>query len=99
MSRMNNSPSDCSVLGQDSAPSKQSAGAEARWRAREWEIPTWSISNYNFMLGDSKIEVVKDFSYLGVTFSYNGFFKSNENEIITKCNRSIFSLIKKSQKR
>ena len=54
--------------------------------------------NYNFLIGDSKIEVVKDFKYLGVTFSHNGFFKTNVKELVTKGNRSIFSLIKKARK-
>ena len=54
--------------------------------------------NYNFLIGDSKIEVVKDFKYLGVTFSHNGFFKTNVKELVTKGNRSIFSLIKKPGK-
>ena len=30
--------------------------------------------NHNFMIGDSNIEIVKSFKYLGVTFTYNVFF-------------------------
>ena len=55
-------------------------------------------SNHNFMLGDSIIEVVRDFRYLGVTFSYNGFFTRNEDEIVINSNRAIFGLIKKARK-
>ena len=56
------------------------------------------IANHNFKIGDSIIEVVKDFKYLGVTFTYNGFFKNNVNDLRTKGNRAIFSLIKKARK-
>ena len=51
------------------------------------------------MIGGSNIEVVKSFKYLGVTFTYNGFFKNNVDELIANGNRGIFSLIKKKQKR
>ena len=42
---INNYPSDPSVQRQTYAPSTQSAGAEARWRAREWEFLTRSIES------------------------------------------------------
>ena len=42
-SMINNYPSDPSVQRQTYAPSTQSAGAEARWRAREWEFLTCPI--------------------------------------------------------
>ena len=35
---------------------------------------------------------------LGVTFTYNGFFKNNVDELIANGNRAIFSLIKKARK-
>ena len=54
--------------------------------------------NHNFMIGNSSIEVVKSFKYLGVTFTYNGCFKNNVDELITNGNRAIFSLIKKARR-
>ena len=55
------------------------------------------IHNHNFKIGGSNIEVVKDFRYLGVTFSYNGKFISNINDLKKQGNRAIFGLIKKAR--
>ena len=54
--------------------------------------------NHNFKIGNSNIEVVNNFKYLGVTFTYNGYFKNNVDELITNGNRAIFSLIQKTRR-
>ena len=54
--------------------------------------------NYRFNIGGSNIEVVNHFKYLGVTFSYNGFFKTNIEDVKANANRAIFGLIKKARK-
>ena len=56
------------------------------------------IDNHNFKIGDSTIEVVKDFKYLGVTFTCNGSFVNNIKDLKKQGNRAIFSLIKKARK-
>ena len=56
------------------------------------------IKNHNFMIGSSIIEVVSHFKYLGVTFSSNGKFVSNINELKKQGIRAIFDLIKKVRK-
>ena len=56
------------------------------------------LKNHNFMIGSSIIEVVSHFKYLGVTFSSNGKFVSNINELKKQGIRAIFDLIKKARK-
>ena len=55
------------------------------------------LQNHNFKIGDEIIEVVKDFKYLGVTFSCNGGFVNNIKELKKQGNRAIFGLIKKAR--
>ena len=56
------------------------------------------IENHNFKIGDSNIEVVKYFKYLGVTFTHNGSFVNNIKDLKKQGNRAIFGLIKKARK-
>ena len=49
-------------------------------------------------MGDTKIEVVHEFKYLGVTFKYNGNFNINLAILKEQGNRAMFSLIKKARK-
>ena len=51
-----------------------------------------------FTMGDTKIEVIDEFKYLGVTFKYDGNFDINIGLLNEQGNRAIFSLIKKARK-
>ena len=55
-------------------------------------------SENTFTMGDTNIEVVDEFKYLGVTFKFNGDFNINIEAIKEQGNRAIFSLIKKARK-
>ena len=52
----------------------------------------------NFRFGNSCIDVVEDFDYLGVKFNYNNKFKKGINKQINQARRAMFSLISKARK-
>ena len=52
----------------------------------------------DFFFGSSKIEVVSDYQYLGLTFNYNGKFNKAKTKLYEKGNRAMFSLLKKARK-
>ena len=55
-------------------------------------------SNINFTIGGEIIEIVDEFKYLGVKFSYNGNFHTNTKDLEIQGNRALFSVIKKARK-
>ena len=57
-----------------------------------------NIDNINFTIGDENIEIVKEFKYLGVTFTHNGNFNKNLIDLKEQGNRAMFSIIKKARK-
>ena len=57
-----------------------------------------NIENINFTIGDENIEIVKEFKYLGVTFTHNGNFNKNLIDLKEQGNRAMFSIIKKARK-
>ena len=56
------------------------------------------LDNINFSIGGSKIEIVEEFKYLGVTFTYNGNFTRCLTTLQTQANRAMFSVIKRARK-
>ena len=54
--------------------------------------------NHNmFTYNNIAIDVLDDFTYLGVVFNYNGNFKKEENHAAQQGNKSVFSLMCKSR--
>jgi hypothetical protein len=52
----------------------------------------------SFQFGDSSIEVVQDFNYLGIKFNYNNKFKKAISKQVNQARRAMFSLITKARK-
>lgn len=52
-------------------------------------------SNLHFYLNDTELEIVNDFTYLGVKFSKSGSFKSAKEHIAEQGNKALFSLLRK----
>ena len=52
---------------------------------------------YNFKLGEDKLEIVDSFKYLGVHFSYNGKFTVAIDNLASMAERAMYSLFKKSR--
>ena len=53
------------------------------------------IGNLNFTIGDSNIEIVNNFKYLGVTFTYNGSFNNHIKAQRVLGNGAMFSVMNK----
>ncbi len=53
-------------------------------------LPEW-------FLGGEKLEPVKDYTYLGVNFNFNGRFKQAMNKQIVQAKRASYSLIAKTR--
>lgn len=51
-----------------------------------------------FAYGDSFLEIVDEYKYLGVIFNYNGTFKKSQTDLIKKAKKAMFSLIRHSRK-
>ena len=54
--------------------------------------------NVNFTIGGESIEMVDEFKYLQVKFSYNGNFHTNIKDLEIQGNRALYSVIKKARK-
>ena len=52
----------------------------------------------DFFYNNKKLEVVSDFSYLGVLFNYNGNFSKTKAKLIEQARRAMFAVINKSRK-
>ena len=50
-----------------------------------------------FHYNDALLEVVEDFSYLGVKFNYNGKFCKTKKHLCDQARRAMFALLKKSR--
>ena len=51
-----------------------------------------------WLLGGEKLEVVKDYTYLGITFNFNGSFKKAIKKQIVQAKRASYSLIAKTRR-
>ena len=49
-----------------------------------------TLENYDFMINNRRIEIVNDYTYLGVNFSSNGSFIRHKEKLQEKTERSIF---------
>jgi hypothetical protein len=57
------------------------------------------VRNYpRFLLKDEAIEVVDDYTYLGVVLNYNGSVSKTEKKLSTQANKAVFSLLQKCKK-
>ena len=52
----------------------------------------------DFYFGESKLEVVSSYPYLGVTLNYNGSFSLAKKNLFDKANRAMFSVISHCRK-
>ena len=50
-----------------------------------------------FYFGENKLDVVDHYKYLGLNFNFNGKFTVDKKELYEKCNRAMFSLLRKSR--
>lgn len=56
------------------------------------------VRNYpEFYIGDDTIEVVRDFTYLGIKLNYNNRFNVAQKDMFLRASRAMFALIKKSK--
>ena len=53
--------------------------------------------DFNFTIGDKSVEIVYEFQYLGITFSYNGNFSANFQYLKKKGLRAMYGIIKKAR--
>jgi len=96
---------DDTIIMADSASELQSALNSLNSYSEMWKLrinPTKSkiiifsrgkIRNYpTFMLGNSQIEVVDDYTYLGCTFNYNNKFKKAKCKQVQQARRALYSL-------
>jgi hypothetical protein len=54
--------------------------------------------NTNFQFGGETIDIVNEFKYLGITFTYNGKFKNCANCIVSQAQRAMYGLLSKCKK-
>jgi hypothetical protein len=50
--------------------------------------------NYTFILQDKQLEVVENFSYLGIIFKYNGTFFDTKKKLVDQAQRSLHFIYK-----
>ena len=70
--------------------------------ARKCKVVIFSrgmVRNYpNFYIGDETLEVVKNFTYLGLKLNYNNRFNVTQTDLFDRASRAMFTLMKKGQK-
>ncbi len=49
--------------------------------------------NYNFQLNGSNIETVDEYKYLGITFYYNGRFRTGQLQLVEQAKKAMYSVI------
>jgi hypothetical protein len=52
----------------------------------------------DFLLGSKKLEVVGDYTYLGIIFNYNGKFKNAIKKLVNQATRAMYAILSKSRK-
>ena len=52
-------------------------------------------SNIEFMLQGVRLEIVDDYSYLGICFKYNGNFAKAKQHFVDQAQKALFPYIKK----
>ena len=50
-----------------------------------------------FTFGNAKLEIVRDYQYLGLIFNYNGKFNKAKQKLYEKGSRAMFSLLRKAR--
>ncbi len=50
-----------------------------------------------FFLNGDKLDVVDDFSYLGIKFNFNGKFAKTKKHLVDQARKAIFSVVKKAR--
>ena len=51
-----------------------------------------------FYYNGESVEIVDDFSYLGIKFKYNGKFGKTKTHLVDQARKALFSLIRKARK-
>ena len=57
-----------------------------------------ATSNYNFQFGEERIEVVREYKYLGILFICNGRFREGQLELKDQATRAMYPVIGTSRK-
>ena len=52
-------------------------------------------SNIEFMLQGVRLEIVDDYSYLGICFKYNGYFAKAKQHLVDQAQKALFSIYQK----
>ena len=60
--------------------------------------PSWQIENVSFYFNGNLVEIVNNFSYLGMLFNYNGKFNVTQKHIAAQGKKALFCLMKEVQK-
>ncbi|XP_063436930.1 uncharacterized protein LOC134718363 [Mytilus trossulus] len=55
-------------------------------------------ADLKFNYGNTELEIVNEFNYLGIYFSKNGSFKANKKHLAEKATRAMYEVIKKGRK-
>ena len=55
------------------------------------------LPNYSFELNNRKLEIVKEYKYLGILFSKNNSFITTKKQIAEQGSRALYSLLRKSR--
>ena len=55
------------------------------------------FQNYNFVLNNETLEIVKEFKYLGILFSRSGSFLAAKKHIAAQATGAMFCLLKKAR--
>ena len=101
---------DDTIILAESASDLQSALSGLREYCVQWDLKV-NISKTNvvifsrgkvkkyptFKIGEHFVEVKPEYVYLGVTFSYNGSFRSAIEKQITQARKAMYSLLQKAK--
>ena len=53
---------------------------------------------FEFYYDDKKLDIVDDFSYLGVQFNYNGNFSKTKKHLVDQARKAMFAVVSKARK-
>jgi hypothetical protein len=54
--------------------------------------------NFDFTLNSEQLDVIDSYTYLGITFKYNGSFADARKRLVEQAQKSFFAIIKKKNR-
>ena len=54
--------------------------------------------NFDFTLNGEQLDVIDSYTYLGITFKYNGSFVDARKRLVEQAQKSLFAIIKKKNR-